>query len=433
MSIVRNLSTSFTYPQKWEVGSFVAYDVPVNVSLPGSRVCQNVPGYREIIRKGGNATGPYSLDASKLERYKTGSWSVSTTGIPTNPPQPGPQIVTTHRVTGIPGNLTVPIVNNTLMSKAEAIALNTAYRKIRQEYEHINTLASLAEFTDVVRQFGAPFAALIDLTNKRLNRLELERRGLKGSIVFKRAKWLKIVASTWLEYAFGLAPLISDTKKVAEAYARFGNDSELSKLMLRTKIVARGIDEYVNSSTSTGLFASSWVGLRTTRLDTQQSRCQYVVGLNAPLTPDFGSNERLLQLLGVKAENLIPAVWEAVPWSWLVDYFTNVGNILQAAATSTAAVAWVSKTNTVKLTYKYVSSLDYVTTKARVASLSRQITGSTAGTSEVEIVRTVLTRANATLGIPPLSFEIPSQIGQLANMAAVLLSKREKTSALWLF
>lgn len=429
MAITRDLTTNLSYPRKWVADGYVANDLLLSLNMPGSRTCQSVPGYREIIRNGGNATGPYSLTASKVERYKTGSWSVSTTGIVPSVPE----TTNTHRVTGIASNLSVPVTNNTLLSKAEAIALSQAYRKIRQETERLNTLASLAEFTDVVRQFGAPFAALVDLSNKRLNRLELERRGLKGSIVFKKAKWARIVASTWLEYAFGLAPLISDTKKVAEAYARFQNDQELSKLLLRSKIVARGSDDLSIPSYSSSLMFSSWVGVRTTQIDTQSSRCQYVVGLNAPLTPDFGSNERLLQLLGIRAENLIPAAWEALPWSWLIDYFTNVGSILEAASTSTANVAWVSKTSTVKLTRKIVESLDMEVTRARVAALSRKITGTYNQTGVVEIIRTVLTRQTASLGIPPLTFQLPTEAGQLANLAAVLLARREKTSALWLF
>lgn len=429
MAITRDMSSTLIYPRKWVADGFVANDLKLSLNLPGSRVCQSVPGYREIIRNGGNATGPYSLTASKVERYKEGSWSVSTTGIVPSVPE----TTNTHRVTGIASNLSVPVANNTLPSKAEAIALASAYRKIRQETERLNTLASAAEFTDVVRQFGAPFAALVDLSNKRLNRLELERRGLKGSIVFKKAKWARIVASTWLEYAFGLAPLISDTRKVAEAYARFQNDEELSKLLLRSKIVARGSDDLSIPSYNSSLMFSSWVGVRRTTVDTQSSRCQYVVGLNAPLTPDFGSNERLMQLLGIRAENLIPAAWEALPWSWLLDYFTNIGSILEAASTSTANVSWVSKTTTVRLSRKIVESLDYEVTKSRVAALSRKITGTYNQTGETEIVSTTLTRQSAQLGVPPLSFELPTQAGQLANMAAVLLARREKTSALWLF
>jgi hypothetical protein len=257
---------------------------------------------------------------------------------------------------------------------------------------------------------------------------------LKGTVVFKRAKWARIVASTWLEYAFGLAPLISDTRKVAEAYAHFNNDAEISRLTHRSKVVARGEDLAVSQGVNTTQFLSSQIWIRRNSVDSARSRVQYVVGLSAPPAADFGSNDRLLQLLGVNQANLLPAAWEAIPWSWLVDYFSNVGSILDAAATSTASVSWVCRTNTVQLTREIMESIDEAVTRDYVFNHGGRTNVSFSGTpASISIIRTVLDRFESSLGIPPLYLEIPSSWGQYANMVSVLLARREKTSALWLF
>lgn len=435
MSITRNLSVSTTYRRRFQRGGFYSLDVVLPLDLVGSRTCQSVPGWREIIRNGGAAIGPYSLDASKIEVFKPGSVSLSTNSLAVPFPPGTPNAVTSEGFSGFATNLGPPPVNNvTSALKADSIALSKAYRKIKSEQEHLNSLASLAEFGDVLRQFGSPLQAIVDLSNKRLNRLELERRGLKGSIAFKRAKWLKIVASTWLEYSFGLAPLISDTKKVAEALAQFNNDEEVSRLLAKKKIVARGKDESSNVSSTTSQVDSSYFRVRRVSKDTYESRCQYVVGLKATRTADFGSNDRLLELLGVNQANLLPAAWEALPWSWLIDYFSNVGNILEAAATSTAGVTWICKTTTSRTVRETLENLDYAETLKAVTAQSRKIVGSSSTEGSCRVVRTVLNRQQvSTLGVPPLYLEIPSMWGQYANMVAVLLSRREKSSALWLF
>jgi hypothetical protein len=428
MTITRDISKTFNYWRKYSSNGVTSSNINLALSLPGTRDCVNVPGYREIIRNGGNATGPYKLDASKTEKALPGLWSMTTVSSDT------PAQIETQVGSGFATNLSIPVSNPTSMSKANSIALSSAYRKIRQEQQHLNLLASAAEFGDVVRQFGAPLAALVDLTNKRLNRLELERRGLKGTVVFKRAKWARIVASTWLEYAFGLAPLISDTRKVAEAYAHFNNDAEISRLTHRSKVVARGEDLAVSQGVNITQLLSSQIWIRRNSVDSARSRVQYVVGLSAPPAADFGSNDRLLQLLGVNQANLLPAAWEAIPWSWLVDYFSNVGSILDAAATSTASVSWVCRTNTVQLTREIMESVDEAVTRDYVFNHGGRTNVSFSGTpASISIIRTVLDRFESSLGIPPLYLEIPSSWGQYANMVSVLLARREKTSALWLF
>jgi hypothetical protein len=428
MSISRDISKTFNYWRKYTSNGITSSNVNLTLSLPGTKLCNNVPGYREIIRNGGDATGPYQVDASKTESVTPGLWSLTTRSSGT------PVSVEVQVGSGFASNLSIPVSNSTSMSKANSIALSSAYRKIKQGQQHLNLLASLAEFGDVVRQFGAPLAALVDLTNKRLNRLELERRGLKGTVVFKRAKWARIVASTWLEYAFGLAPLISDTRKVAEAYAHFNNDEEISRLTQRSKIVARGEDLAVSQGVNTTQFLSSQIWVRRNTIDRASSRVQYVIGLKAPPATDFGSNDRLLQLLGVNQANLLPAAWEAIPWSWLIDYFSNVGNILDAAATSTASVSWVSRTDTVRITREITETVDVATTKDYVFNHGGRTDVSVSDSpAKVSVIRTVLNRYPTTLGVPPLYLEIPSSWGQYANMVSVLLARREKTSALWLF
>jgi len=401
----------------------------------GSKSGTGVSNYKQLIAEGANAASPFSCDlvkfvdvvpatgltADAVDTFDASrSWHETFTGFAHSP--------------GVIGHLSAS------SSKADAIALKKIYSKIKSELSTLSGASSLAELGDVIRQFGKPFDAIIDLTNKRLNRLELERRGLKGTTVFRKARWAQIVAATWLEYAFGLAPLISDTRKAAEALGRWKLENEVGTHLsdglfhLRSRIVSRGEDEFASHEIlrDSPPLTNFVFDIRTKV--TTVARVQYCCGLQASIQAQVGSTDRLQQLLGFTPQDWLPAAWEVVPWSWLVDYFTNVGEILNAAATSTAGVTWITKTVSTVTEYKSVAVLDAAATKAgfNVGSwLGTSVTG-TSGGSWKQVRTTVERTIPLTLGVPPLYIRLPDKWGQLANMAAVLLSKRPHSSALWL-
>lgn len=429
MSITRSAVDVFRYGRVVRKQGAVIASSTALLDCPSTTTGEKVNDYKQKISEGVNASSNYTADRTKVVKDSPGSYSGSGTNFY------GPIYTTqTHQITGYPMTCYLPSITSSVSaSKAKAIALQKIYNKIREEQQHMNSLASLAEFGDVVRQFGAPAAALVDLSNRRLNRLALERRGLKGSTVFKRIQWHKIVASTWLEYAFGLAPLISDTRKAAEALARWEYETTGSA-KFRSRIKARGEDiARTISQGSTSAYGSTYIVGHSVTKDEHIARHQYVCGLKTTHTADFGSNERLLQLLGVTPENLIPAAWEAIPWSWLVDYFANVQSILTAAATSTASVAWVCET----ISSEHSREQQWLIDSAATTALWKAY-GMNGGASGVpahfKSVRKLVQRnATAVLSVPPLTFTLPSEVGKLANMTAVLFSKRAKSSALWLF
>lgn len=402
------------------------------LSLANTRTGQKVPDYKAKIAAGTQAGSPFSLDASTFSVWDEGAISYSSRSPPGNPP-----VSYSETWSGMNDPKPSPVLLHlaTSEAKATAIALKKTYDKVRSEYQHMNSPAVLAEIVDVLRQFGSPFRSIVDLTNRRLNRLELAKRGLSGSTAFKRIKWHEIVASTYLEWSFGLAPLLGDTKNAAEALARLHAESE-GFLRHRAKVVGRGLDELKEVTGST---ASRPVGCWYAMVDTKVSkttecRVQYVVGLNDSLRADLGSNDRLLQLLGFDHANWIPGLWEAVPWSWLVDYFSNVQNILDASVTKTSAIAWINKTVTNRTELTMLQPVNVKATVAQDKADGRASTLVSGHAGRYTQVRTTMVRTQpASLGVPPLVFEVPSSAKKLANMAAVLISRRPSSSALWLF
>lgn len=403
---------------------------PITHSRSGTKM----PDWKEKIRLGQNASTPFTSDRSKIVSYRPASCYLTTRS------KSGGKLVTTRVVKGVlhPERNPSP-ATGTDASRAKSVALSKTYKKLDSELSRLNSPAVIAEFMDVIRQFGSPARSIVDLTNRRLNRLELERRGLKGSTSFKRIKWHEIVASTYLEWSFGLKPLISDTKAAAEALAHWQAEPEEEIFQkLRAKIASRGLHESAQLLSGTSDPVNSSMRFRTYSRRHTESRAQYTVGLQGDIRAEFGSNDRLLQLLGFDHGNWIPAAYEAVPWSWLADYFFNVNNILDAAVTSTARVAWISLAETQKTTLDSYAELNrhlVDTVNNEVLSFGPDPKVDPKGTCYFRSVRTVVNRTvPATLGVPPLYFKHPFEdAGKIANMTAVLFSRKPTSSALWLF
>jgi len=401
------------------------------VTTVGTRSGTRVPDWREKIARGQNASSDFTSNRIEILERDTGNVHMDATHVFT------PSSVRTETFEGFVVRPSDGLGHySPATNVAEAAALQRILAKIRSEYQKLNSAAVVAEGLDVIRQFGAPFAAICDLTNRRLNRLYLESRGLKGSTAFRKLKWAEIVASTWLEYSFGLKPLISDSVKAAEALAHWQDEAD-NDFRYRSRVVGRGTSNFTTQSEGVETLINSDIGrvyIKARRRDSTDYRVQYVCGLGASHRADIGSNDRLLQLLGFNPENWVPAIWEVVPWSWLIDYFSNVGQIMQAAVTSTADVKWTCKTVSYETVVHQTTPVSADATRSLLAAYNYKLRSLSGHAGQWKTRRTTVTRdADATLGCPPLVISHPFEDGtKLANMAAVLLNRRQSSSALWL-
>jgi len=111
----------------------------------------------------------------------------------------------------------------------------------------------------------------------------------------------------WLEFHFGWEPLVKDISAGLETLVDpFGSFHKI-----------RGSARVLSSSTTTGGGGTStWK--RFDRFDTKYRMSAVVKVLN--------TNETLLQQLGFT--NALSIAWEAVPFSFVVDWFGNVGQVL---------------------------------------------------------------------------------------------------------
>lgn len=411
----------------------------VVLSVPTVRSGSKVNGWRKLIAEGANATSAYSRSGAFLVSSVPGDAVFSGSFLHQTSVAPAAYtegwLPTWESLKGFAIPMTIPSHLTVSSDKANAAALTETYNKVLQAQRQLNGSAAVAEFAETLHMFGRPFKSIVDLTHRHLNRLTKERRRLKGPVTRKKEDWADIVSSSYLEYAFGLAPLINDTKAVAEALARWNFEGKDDILIPKTKAIGRGSDtSSLSTVTETGFDSPSrFLAFIVTKKKVTEARAQYVVGLSATLQADFQSNERLIQLLGFSPSDWLPGLYEGVPWSWLLDYVTNVGDVLQAACTSTADVKWISKTLVTRTEEDTSINCNTGLLKTYASNGCRGPNFKGHG-GRFKIVSQSMVRTKPTsLGIPPLVLEFPNRATQFINMGAVLLQRKKAITSLWKF
>jgi hypothetical protein len=385
----------------------------------GTRSGFKVENWQELVRQGLNASSPYSLDRTKLLKRVDGSSSQVV--------QKNVWPFDTHVQVfyGVPVYFGKPVHLAGSHVESDSVALSKLYKKLQSERQQWAGASFAAEAMDVLRQFGRPLGGLMALHDRWRRRVHSNQKHLRA-VRYDSPAWRDIVSDLWLEYSFGLGPLMSDTADLADALARFVHEKELNQ-KLRARIRSRGV------SVQTAISDWPWQGCGNINLQVKpqivtrtEYRTQYVCGLQGDIRAPFGSIQRLQELCGFNAAAWVPGIWEAVPWSWLVDYFFNVGNILSAAVTPTDRVAWICKTDTVQTVQKVSFSGDFRIPPGGWSRLEMRL----GGFGFYSLQRTSVTRTiPVKLFVPPLYFKNPfGDLKKMANLAAVFLSGKGDTA-----
>lgn len=257
-------------------------------------------------------------------------------------------------------------------------------------------------------------------------------RAIRGgfNLLFKRAKGhaekyarggkrgkqdlLNACADTWLEWNLGWAPLISEVDSAMKAIAE-------SRIMETPRwAVVRAIandDDISYGATSAGSTQPQF----TVRLNNVSgASVRYIacidVGTYALSSP---------QRVGLAPTNWAPTLWELIPYSFVIDYFANIGNIIDAASLNTSRVRWVVKT---VRKYRTIESKDWHPIKAPSNS-SFVYTLTTVLPGKLKMQRTTVHREPYTDSlVPDLMFNIDLGGKQWLNIAALYSQRKQLRS-----
>lgn len=285
---------------------------------PPTIVKSEQPNWRELIAQGSNATSSYYRSDMIIKPTVGHVYYGTRTGIQTS-------------WSNAPHN--VPAFSDALLSDA----LQQFSKKLSKNHAARQSSfmggVFLGEFNKTVRMLANPFKSAVELTRSygvRTARIRskvvqvqshytgpIRHKSVKYlSTVKKRQSAIHAINDSYLEYTYGMTPLVMDISNVLK---------ELVRVPVRQKITLR-----------TAVFLQSFGSNVSHNWDPFEPNVSYFTfGNRYKETVSIRQFESLLEEQATKADqyglslsSFVPTLWELMPYSFVIDYFTNIGDII---------------------------------------------------------------------------------------------------------
>jgi hypothetical protein len=130
---------------------------------------------------------------------------------------------------------------------------------------------------------------------------------------------LQLSANAWLQYRYGIKPLLNDVKNAMKLLRR--DYSQADKPVRVRRFANAGATA---TSSGTALVYDGWLEVT----DHRQSSSEYLI--KATYWDEVIPNR--WHDLGLNPANVVGLAWELLPYSFVVDWFTNIGDVIYANA-----------------------------------------------------------------------------------------------------
>lgn len=368
---------------------------------------EKIPNYRKVISEGGCATTnlyfsgyEYSQEPSyhRMHCFRTSNGSDKRTYVNE-------------------GNVIEVAFPSTVHSMSTTNATNQALIAFYQHLNQVDTsfkgMVFGGEFVQTLRMIRRPFRSL--------------RRGIDdyldyvGNVGRRLPKQQRpsFVRRTWLEYSYGWAPLISDCGNAVDAFYA----SQIVR-PVHQMVRGRGRETLVGSETAMPLIApvlsqsTSGRVLNTSEVDAKFYGVYSSVGTG--LARDAAN-------WGFRPSEFVPTIWELIPYSFLVDYFSNIGKVIESWSYRNIGAKWISKTLVQKNTKVY-----FGLKTAHLKTLGNSYTYEHQSKPGSAIVTHKIINRDRNAGQPLPSFgvKVPGKWYQWVNIAALSANHRRAVTKL---
>ncbi len=280
----------------------------------------SVRNWKRKIRECTDATGAYSRTVVNAGLVR-GKFKFSIT----NPNEGG--ATRNCEVTGVitnsgSGHPMAPLVPT---NKEDTQARIAFLQKVRNSQRSFQSGVFLGELKEAIHMVTRPATALRRAVSSYSTAAKKAVRRARNTSAAAKA-----LSGTWLEHSYGWRPFFSDV------------DSGMKALADLPKIVGEVISGSSSNKTVSApfLYNPVWdntiARLRFVDISTTRVRYKGMLACdnNTSTARDWHQN------WGLTLSDFLPTVWELIPYSFLADYFSNVGSVIDAASLGSVSLRW---------------------------------------------------------------------------------------------
>lgn len=234
-----------------------------------------------------------------------------------------------------------------LQTKAKNAVIAKAVQRARQVQTGFQSGVYLGELRESVRMFTGGVKGIAQGIDRYLTRSGRETaraiRRLPRRLRLPAAN--SALADQWLMMQYGIKPFVNDVQSAAEALARLEFDSQMEdRVIFKVTSVAKRA-QLVDVGTGPAFWNyvdlnNPSVQVRYRLRDDDLVRVTLLVCVEANRTGLGG----LAQYMGFTTQDFLPTVYNLIPYSFLLDYFSNCNEVVDAYAFNWSAVKFVWET-----------------------------------------------------------------------------------------
>lgn len=286
-------------------------------------------------------------------------------------------------------------------TSADNQALQRMYSQITKAQTTLNGIVTLGEISETIALLRNPLASLRSFTSKY-------QLLVKKQILLSKGKFVRdaeaTIRSLYLEYVFGIRPLINDINAIASILVEdMDKPRRIRFVSTGSSVTSREVTQQVN------VFSAFW---SQRDLFVTEVGVRYFVGLSIE---EQDLRKSYTSLLGFNPQQFVPSIYALIPFSWMADYFMNLKAIIEASTYLSLSLSYCAKTTKVNRNTFRTNLPNIAQTRLAYSTLV-SMTGD-AGSSLASSI--TVSRRKATLTIPKFQVKLPDSWQSWLNMAAV--------------